>query len=53
MGAEVFAYLQNGTKEFVGKLDPRTRAEPGAAIKLALDMGNMHLFDRETEIALV
>lgn len=53
MGSEVFAYVQSGNKEFVGKLDPRTKAEPGRPINLALDLGNMHIFDRETEIALV
>ncbi len=53
MGSEVFAYLQAGQKEFVGKLDPRTSAHSGQPIRLALDMGNMHLFDRETETALV
>jgi multiple sugar transport system ATP-binding protein len=53
MGSEVFAYVQSGNKEFVGKLDPRTQAGPGSQIRLALDLSNMHLFDRETEMALV
>ena len=52
MGAEVFAYLNTGNKEFVGRLDPRTSAAPGSPLRLAPDLGNMHLFDRETEIAL-
>ncbi len=53
MGSEVFAYVQAGPKEFVGKLDPRTSAQSGGALRLGLDMANMHLFDRETELALV
>jgi multiple sugar transport system ATP-binding protein len=53
MGAEVYAYVDVGNKEFVGRLDPRTHAEPNSHIRLALDMGNMHIFDRETEVALV
>lgn len=53
MGAEVYAYIDVGNKEFVGRLDPRTHAEPGKGVRLALDLGNMHVFDRETEVALV
>lgn len=52
MGAEVFAYASIGSKEFVGRLDPRTSAAAGQPLRLALDLGNMHLFDRETEVAL-
>jgi multiple sugar transport system ATP-binding protein len=53
MGAEVYAYVDVADKEFVGRLDPRTSAEAGQPLRLALDLGNMHVFDRETEIALV
>jgi multiple sugar transport system ATP-binding protein len=53
MGSEVYAYVDVGNKEFVGRLDPRTHAEPNRPIRLALDLGNMHVFDRETEVALV
>ena len=53
MGAEVYAYVSTGTKEFVGRLDPRTEATPGEGISLTMDLGRMHLFDRETEVALV
>ncbi|WP_029214454.1 ABC transporter ATP-binding protein [Kallotenue papyrolyticum] len=52
MGAEVFAYADVGTKEFVARLDPRTAAEAGKPLRLAFDMSRMHLFDRETEMAL-
>jgi len=53
MGAEVFAYASTGNKEFVGRLDPRTDAAPGENIRLTMDLGRIHIFDRETEIALV
>jgi multiple sugar transport system ATP-binding protein len=53
MGSEVFAYADIGDKEFVGRLDPRTSAAAGQPIRLAFDMSRMHLFDRETEQALI
>jgi multiple sugar transport system ATP-binding protein len=53
LGSEVFAYVENGGKEMVGKLDPRTGARVGQGIDLVVDMNKMHIFDRETEKALV
>ncbi|MEI6181173.1 MAG: TOBE domain-containing protein, partial [Chloroflexales bacterium] len=53
LGAEVYAYVENGGKEFIGRLDPRTTARPGSTVDIVLDMAKMHLFDRETEQALV
>jgi multiple sugar transport system ATP-binding protein len=53
LGSEVFAYVENGGKEMVGKLDPRTGARVGQGIDLIIDMNKMHIFDRETEKALV
>ena len=52
MGSEVYAYLQTGGKEFVGRLDPRTSATADESLRIALDMSRSHLFDRETEAAL-
>jgi len=53
LGSEVFAYVESGNKEMVGKLDPRTSARVGQPLDLVVDMGKMHIFDRETEKALV
>jgi multiple sugar transport system ATP-binding protein len=53
MGSEVYAYVENGGKEFIGRLDPRTTARTGHTLDIVLDMDKMHLFDRETEKALV
>ncbi|HEX9439176.1 MAG TPA: TOBE domain-containing protein, partial [Roseiflexaceae bacterium] len=53
LGSEVFAYIENGGKEMVSRLDPRTSARVGQPIDLVLDMSKMHIFDRETEKALV
>ena len=53
LGSEVFAYVENGGKEMVSRLDPRTGVRVGQPVDLIVDMGKMHIFDRETEKALV
>jgi multiple sugar transport system ATP-binding protein len=53
MGSEVYAYLQAGGKEFIGRFDPRTSAQPNQPIDVIMDMQRMHIFNRETEMALV
>ena len=53
LGSEVYAYAANGGKEMVSRLDPRTSARVGQPLDLVIDMGKMHLFDRDTEKALV
>jgi multiple sugar transport system ATP-binding protein len=53
MGSEVYAFVEKAGKEFVGRLDPRTTARAGQPLDIVLDMSRMHIFDRETETALV
>ncbi len=53
LGSEVFAFVEQGGKEMVGRLDPRTNARVGQPLDVVIDMGKMHAFDRETEKALV
>ncbi len=53
MGSEVFAYIESGGKEFIGRLDPRTSARTGQNLEIVLDMDKMHIFDRENQKALV
>jgi multiple sugar transport system ATP-binding protein len=53
LGSEVFAFIENGGKEMVGKFDPRTSARVGQPVDVVVDMSKMHVFDRETEKALV
>ncbi|NCC30950.1 MAG: ABC transporter ATP-binding protein [Chloroflexia bacterium] len=53
LGSEVYAYIENSGKEFVGRLDPRTGARTGQQVEIVVDMNKMHVFDRETEKALV
>ena len=52
MGNEVFLYLVSGTKSFIARVDPRTPARVGQDVEVLLNMENMHIFDRDTEIAV-
>jgi len=49
MGNEVFLYLNSGGKNYVGRVDPRSRARIGDKVQIAMNLDNMHLFDKETE----
>jgi len=53
MGSEVYAFVERGGKEFTSRFDPRTGARVGQSLDVVLDMDKMHVFDRETEKALV
>jgi multiple sugar transport system ATP-binding protein len=53
MGNEVIVYLEEGGKSFIARIDPRTKAAVGSRISAVLDMDNMHLFDVDTEQALL
>jgi multiple sugar transport system ATP-binding protein len=52
MGNEIFVYLLTGNKQFIARFDPRTKARVGHELQVALDMDNIHLFDRQTEDAI-
>ncbi len=53
MGNEIFVYAVTGGKQFIARVDPRTRAVPGQPIDLVVNMSNMHLFDPNTEMAII
>jgi multiple sugar transport system ATP-binding protein len=53
MGNEIFVYALTGGKQFIARVDPRTKAVPGQNIDLVVNMENMHIFDPTTEVALV
>ncbi len=53
MGNEIFLYLLTADdKQFIGRVDPRVKVEPGDQIELAINMANAHIFDPKTEVAL-
>jgi len=52
MGNEVYLYLKSGDKSYVARVDPRTRARIGDKVQVAMNLDNMHLFDKATETAI-
>ncbi len=52
MGNEIFLFLKAGKYEFVARVDPRTRVTIGEQMQLVFNMDNIHIFDRETELAI-
>ena len=52
MGNETFLYLLAAGKQFLARVDPRTRARPCQEIQLAFDMDKMHAFNPESELAI-
>ncbi|MCC7449435.1 MAG: sn-glycerol-3-phosphate ABC transporter ATP-binding protein UgpC [Anaerolineae bacterium] len=52
MGNEKIVYVEEGGKTFLARMDPRTTASVGNRVRLAVDTGNIHLFDSQTEKAL-
>jgi multiple sugar transport system ATP-binding protein len=52
MGNEIQLYITTGEHSFVARVDPRTNVKMGQKTQVIFNMGNMHLFDPETEQAI-
>ncbi len=52
LGAEVFLYFDLEQFPITARVDPRTTARPGDAIKFAFDIEKIHVFDKETELTI-
>jgi multiple sugar transport system ATP-binding protein len=52
MGHEMILYLEEGNKNFIARVDPRTNARVGGRMGFVVNMDNMHLFDADTELSL-
>lgn len=53
MGAEVFLYFDIENINFTARVNPRTNARVGSVVKFAMDLSKIHIFDKETEKAIV
>jgi multiple sugar transport system ATP-binding protein len=53
LGSDQFLYGQVGADTVTARVDPRLKVVPGDMVKLGLDTRSMHLFDAETEKALL
>ena len=53
LGSEVFAYLAANGHEFISRMDASANPRPGETIETVFDTDHLHVFDKETEQALV
>jgi multiple sugar transport system ATP-binding protein len=53
LGSDQFLYGQVGGDTVTARVDPKMKVEPGDNVKLGLDTRTLHLFDAETELALL
>ena len=49
LGSEVLLYFDIEDTSFTAKVNPRTAARTGDTVKLAMDLGKIHIFDKDTE----
>jgi multiple sugar transport system ATP-binding protein len=52
LGHELHVYLRTGKSVPVATIDTRKRVSVGNEIDLVVDMANMHIFDKSTEVAI-
>lgn len=53
MGAESYLYLVCNGKNLIARVESSTKAKTDAVIEVALNMNKMHVFDKETEAAII
>jgi multiple sugar transport system ATP-binding protein len=53
LGSDQFLYGQVGGDAVAARVDPKMKVDPGDTVKLGLDTRTVHLFDAETELALL
>ena len=53
MGAETYLYLLVEGVPFTARVNPKSTSKIGDAIKVALDPNKIHLFDKDTEVAIM
>ena len=52
LGAEVYLYFDYAGANMTARVDPRTTARTGDKVKFAFDAEKIHVFDKETELAI-
>ncbi len=53
MGAETYLYLTCEGNSITARVDPTSKAKPGDKAPIAFKMDKVHLFDKETELAIL
>ncbi len=52
MGAEIYLYLLSGKHSFIARVDPRSQGRPGKKLDVAVNLDHVHVFDKQTELAI-
>jgi multiple sugar transport system ATP-binding protein len=53
LGSETLLHVTCGEGSLVARVDPRTKAKEGEKIDLVFDMNTIHVFDKETQKAIL
>lgn len=53
MGSEIYLYMSAGNCSFVARVDSHSKARDGEKHRVVFDGNKMHLFDKETEKAIL
>jgi multiple sugar transport system ATP-binding protein len=53
LGSDQFLYGQVGSDAVTARVDPKMKVDPGDTVKLGLDTRTLHLFDAQSEQALL
>ena len=52
LGSEQFVYLRSGNQEFTSRMPSRAQLTAGNNVDVVFDTEKMHVFDKQTEMAL-
>jgi ABC-type sugar transport system ATPase subunit len=52
LGSEQFVYLRSGNQEFTSRMSSRAQLAAGNNVDVVFDTEKMHVFDKQTEMAL-
>jgi multiple sugar transport system ATP-binding protein len=53
LGSELFVYLESGPHEFTSRMDTRNTVTAGDELETVFDTQKLHVFDKQTEQALI
>ncbi len=54
MGSEIYVYMVAGEDQnFIGRIDPRAKYSMGQEVEVVFNLDSIHLFDQDTEKALL
>jgi len=53
LGSELIVYLASGPNEFTSRMDTRNKIGPGDTLDVVVDTAKLHVFDKQTEQAII